>query len=182
MQYGRAGIAVTQPNLHTTRTEHESNGGLVTSEVLSNGITETRAYRTDNLLLKISFAPCQLAWQVQEFLELANLTYRDFASSDPLDAFSSQRVGTCGHWAGSRANSKTWAPVSQAHKGAGKLVGYEEASSLTFSWDFDNKMKSSDIDANGSANVTFKYDALGRRVPRTRGSSAVVYFQALSKR
>ena len=53
-----------------------------------------------------------------------------------------------------------------------------QASSLSFSWDFDNKMRSSDIDANGSADVTFEYDALGRRVARTQGSSAVVYFQA----
>ncbi|MCY2985682.1 MAG: RHS repeat-associated core domain-containing protein [Planctomycetota bacterium] len=53
-----------------------------------------------------------------------------------------------------------------------------QASSLFFSWDFDNKMKSSDIDANGSADVTFEYDALGRRVARTQGSTALVYFQA----
>jgi RHS repeat-associated protein len=53
-----------------------------------------------------------------------------------------------------------------------------QAAQIGFSWDFDNKMKSSDIDANGSADVTFEYDALGRRVARTQGSTAVVYFQA----
>ncbi len=53
-----------------------------------------------------------------------------------------------------------------------------QASSLSLTWDFDNKLKSSDIDNNASADVTFEYDALGRRVARTEGSSAVVYFQA----
>ncbi len=49
---------------------------------------------------------------------------------------------------------------------------------LGLNWDFDNKLKSADSDNNGSADVTFEYDALGRRVARTQGSSAVVYFQA----
>ena len=53
-----------------------------------------------------------------------------------------------------------------------------QAAQIGFTWDFDNKMKSSDIDANGSADVTFEYDALGRRVARTEGFNAVVYFQA----
>ena len=53
-----------------------------------------------------------------------------------------------------------------------------QAAQLAFGWDFDNKLKSSDIDNNGSADVTFEYDALGRRVARTEGSTAVVYFQA----
>jgi RHS repeat-associated protein len=53
-----------------------------------------------------------------------------------------------------------------------------QAAQLAFTWDYDNKLKSSDIDNNGSADVTFEYDALGRRVARTEGSNAVVYFQA----
>ena len=53
-----------------------------------------------------------------------------------------------------------------------------QAAQLGFSWDFDNRMKSSDIDANGSADVTFEHDALGRQIGRTQGSTAVVYVQA----
>ncbi len=53
-----------------------------------------------------------------------------------------------------------------------------QAAQLAFTWDYDNKLKSTDIDNNGSADVTFEYDALGRRVARTEGSNAVVYFQA----
>ncbi len=36
------------------------------------------------------------------------------------------------------------------------------------SYDFDNKLKSADVDNNGSNDVTFQYDALGRRVARSR--------------
>ncbi len=53
-----------------------------------------------------------------------------------------------------------------------------QSSPLALTWDYDNKLKSSDIDNNGSADVTFEYDALGRRVARTEGSNAEVYFQA----
>ncbi len=38
-------------------------------------------------------------------------------------------------------------------------------------------MKSADIDGNGSPDVTFEFNALGRRVARTQGSDAVVYYQ-----
>lgn len=46
-----------------------------------------------------------------------------------------------------------------------------------YTWDFDNKMKSADIDGNGMSDVTFEYDALGRRVARTQGTDAVVFYQ-----
>jgi len=44
-------------------------------------------------------------------------------------------------------------------------------------WDSDNKLRSADIDANGTADVNFQYNALGRRVARTGSGSAVVYVQ-----
>ncbi len=46
-------------------------------------------------------------------------------------------------------------------------------------WDYDNKMRSADIDGNGSADVSFEYDALGRRVARTQVANAVVDFHGL---
>jgi RHS repeat-associated protein len=48
---------------------------------------------------------------------------------------------------------------------------------LNLSWDFDNKLRSADIDANGSADVNFQYDALGRRVARTGTGGSVVFVQ-----
>ncbi len=43
--------------------------------------------------------------------------------------------------------------------------------------DLDNKLKSADVDNNGSNDVTFQYDALGRRVARQGTSGSFVYVQ-----
>jgi RHS repeat-associated protein len=51
------------------------------------------------------------------------------------------------------------------------------ASSLALTWDFENKMKTADIGNNSSVDVTYKWDALGRRVYRDDGTSAFVYVQ-----
>jgi YD repeat-containing protein len=48
---------------------------------------------------------------------------------------------------------------------------------LNLTWDSDNKLRSADIDANGTADVNFQYDALGRRVARTGTGGSVVYVQ-----
>lgn len=48
---------------------------------------------------------------------------------------------------------------------------------LNLTWDFGNKLMSADIDANGSADVSFQYDALGRRVARTGSSGSYVFVQ-----
>ena len=49
------------------------------------------------------------------------------------------------------------------------------ASSLTSVWDFDNRLISA---TTGSTTVSHQYDALGRRVARTSGSSTTIYVQA----
>ena len=51
------------------------------------------------------------------------------------------------------------------------------ASSLSLTWTFDNTLASSDIDANGTADVSFQYDALGRRVARIGTSGSFVFAQ-----
>ena len=43
--------------------------------------------------------------------------------------------------------------------------------------DFDNKLKSADVDNNGSNDVTFQYDALGRRIARQGTSGSFVHVQ-----
>ena len=46
---------------------------------------------------------------------------------------------------------------------------------LATTWDFDNRMVTADVGNNGSIEVSQKYDALGRRVSRTDGSTTTVY-------
>ena len=48
---------------------------------------------------------------------------------------------------------------------------------MNLTWDSDNKLRSADIDATGTADVNFQYDALGRRVARTGTGVSVVYVQ-----
>jgi YD repeat-containing protein len=45
-------------------------------------------------------------------------------------------------------------------------------------WDFDNQLKGVDITGDNLVDVTFEYDATGRRVARTEGSNAVVFIQS----
>jgi RHS repeat-associated protein len=48
---------------------------------------------------------------------------------------------------------------------------------MNLNWDSDNKLRSAEIDANGTADVNFQYDSLGRRVARSGTGGSVVYVQ-----
>ncbi len=52
------------------------------------------------------------------------------------------------------------------------------ATPLALTWDFDNQMKSADIDANGTADVTITYQVLGRLVTRSHSSGTWVFVQS----
>ena len=85
------------------------------------------------------------------------------------------------------ATSRTHGPTHKLTAIGANSLAYDAKGNLTqdtsrsptqnYVWDYDNKMRSADIDGNGSADVSFEYDALGRRVARTQGADAVVYFQ-----
>ncbi|MEZ6138097.1 MAG: hypothetical protein R3C53_24705 [Pirellulaceae bacterium] len=46
-------------------------------------------------------------------------------------------------------------------------------SSLLMNWDMDNRLSTADVGNNSSVDVTYKFDALGRRVYRDDGTTAV---------
>jgi RHS repeat-associated protein len=52
------------------------------------------------------------------------------------------------------------------------------ASSLLMSWDMDNRLSTADVGNNSSVDVTYKFDALGRRVYRDNGTTAEVFVQS----
>jgi RHS repeat-associated protein len=53
------------------------------------------------------------------------------------------------------------------------------APALNLVWDYDNKLKGADIDNTpATLEVTFNYDALGRRVSRSESGSTVIYLQS----
>ena len=51
-------------------------------------------------------------------------------------------------------------------------------SSLSLSWDFDNRLSSVDTNNDGVAEVFYQFDALGRRVGRTHESQTTVFVQS----
>ena len=48
---------------------------------------------------------------------------------------------------------------------------------LALSWDFDNRLTGADVDNDSTDDVTYQYDALGRRVQRHDGTTATVFIQ-----
>ena len=51
-------------------------------------------------------------------------------------------------------------------------------SSLSLSWDFDNRLSSADTNDDGVGEVFYQFDALGRRVGRTHESKTTVFVQS----
>jgi RHS repeat-associated protein len=49
---------------------------------------------------------------------------------------------------------------------------------LNLVWDFDNQLKSADVNADSIVDITYNYDALGRRISRLHSSGNRVYVQA----
>ncbi len=48
---------------------------------------------------------------------------------------------------------------------------------LSLSWDFDNRLTGVDVDDDSSDDVTYEYDALGRRVQRDDGTDETIFVQ-----
>ncbi|GIX00686.1 MAG: hypothetical protein KatS3mg111_4018 [Pirellulaceae bacterium] len=48
-------------------------------------------------------------------------------------------------------------------------VARPDNQALSLSWDFDNRMAAADVGADGQVEVTYQFDALGRRIARTDG-------------
>jgi len=58
------------------------------------------------------------------------------------------------------------------------LRGAAVTDDMTLNWHFDNRLASADTDNGGTADVTFGYDALGRRVRKTAATMDTVFVQA----
>jgi len=199
-----------------------------TSEVLGNGITETRAYRADNLLSTIGYSNTSIgdlayAWDANKnktaetiggamsgYGFTASGTTYDFedrltgyqraATSGSALLSQSWSLTTVGDWSSVTTNgtvqTRTHGPTHELLTAGGQSVTTDvkgnttllpstliptlnpQLSSLNLAYDFDNKMKTVDVDANSSVDVEYKYDALGRRVARVGSSGSLVYVQA----
>ncbi|MFO0180311.1 MAG: hypothetical protein ACK517_00880, partial [bacterium] len=58
----------------------------------------------------------------------------------------------------------------------GKLTERASRPALGLVWDFDNRLRGADTNGSpATQEVTFEYDALGRRVARSEAGNNVVY-------
>jgi len=209
----------------TVSTRSYDAGRRQTTDVLSNGITETRTYRNDNLLSAINYSNTSLGnmtytWDANKNktsesvtgvmsgygFTSAGTTY-DFedrltgfsraATSGPASLSQSWNLTAVGDWTSVTTNgtaqSRTHGPTHELLTAGGQNVATDVKGNITtlpanlrpagattamnLTWDSDNKLRSADIDANGTADVNFQYDALGRRVARTGTGGSVVFVQ-----
>ncbi|WP_235909042.1 RHS repeat-associated core domain-containing protein [Roseiconus nitratireducens] len=98
-----------------------------------------------------------------------------------------------GDWQSFTENSvvqnRTHGPAHELTAAAGQAVQHDAKGNITllpsslrpqpsaFTWDFDNRLKSADIGNNGTVEVEYEFDALGRRVARTESGSTTVFVQ-----
>jgi RHS repeat-associated protein len=98
-----------------------------------------------------------------------------------------------GDWQSFTENSvvqnRTHGPAHELTAAAGQAVQHDAKGNITllpsplrpqvsnFLWDFDNRLKSADVGNNGSVDVQYQFDALGRRVSRTASGSTTVFVQ-----
>jgi RHS repeat-associated protein len=119
------------------------------------------------------------------------------ATSGPALLSQSWSLTAVGDWTSVTTNgtaqSRTHGPTHELLTAGGQNVATDVKGNITtlpanlrptgattamnLTWDSDNKLRSADIDANGTADVNFQYDALGRRVARSGTGGSVVYVQ-----
>jgi RHS repeat-associated protein len=119
------------------------------------------------------------------------------ATSGPALLSQSWNLTTVGDWTSVTTNgtaqNRTHGPTHELLTAGGQNVATDVKGNITtlpanlrpagattalnLTWDSDNKLRSADIDANGTADVNFQYDALGRRCARSGTGGSVVYVQ-----
>ena len=119
------------------------------------------------------------------------------ATSGPALLSQSWNLTSVGDWTSVTTNgtaqNRTHGPTHELLTAGGQNVATDVKGNITtlpanlrpagattamnLTWDSDNKLWSADIDANGTADVNFQYDALGRRVARSGTGGSVVFVQ-----
>ena len=155
----------------------------MTSSSYNNGLAESPTYQNDNTLATITYTGAAIG----------NLVYTWDHTDNNLD--QSWNLSPVGDWTSTTQNStvqnRTHGPVHERLSAAGQSLTYDAkgnmtlipmslrpgTSPLSMSWDFNNKLRAADTNANGIDDVFYLWDALGRRVGRTTASTTTIYFQ-----
>ena len=122
--------------------------------------------------------------------------YQRTATSGPAQLAQTWSLTNVGDWSSVTTNgtsqARTHGPTHELLSAGGQAVTTDvkgnttvlpsnlthNSSPLSLSYDFDNKLRAVDVNNNGSVDVTFQYDALGRQVARVGSLGSLVYVQA----
>ncbi|MDX1926575.1 MAG: RHS repeat-associated core domain-containing protein [Pirellulaceae bacterium] len=217
---GRMTSSNSLSNTHRFRpTGRFSRSNQLLRTVENNGVSETRAYNTDNTLASISFTGASIGnltygWDANKnkTSEAIAGTMSNYGFTVPANGYDSEdrlvgfnrtsgltqswNLSPVGDWnsvtTNGTAQARTHGPTHELLTAGGQNVSTDakgnitlipsglrpNASSLSSVWDFDNRLNTADVGNNGSIDVTYKFDALGRRVFRDDGTTATIYVQA----
>ena len=185
-----------------------------------NGVSETRAYNTDNTLSSINYTGAPVGnltygWESNKNKTSESITgtmssygfdvgatgYDDedrlvnWQRSDTnLD--QSWNLSLVGDWNSFTENTcvqaRTHGPTHEMLTVAGQAATHDTKGNMTsipailrpgsnplaMTWGADNRLSSADIDNDSTADVSYKFDSLGRRVFRDDGTTATVFVQS----
>jgi RHS repeat-associated protein len=204
----------------TVDTRTFDDGGRMTSSAYNSGVSEARAYNTDNTLASIAFAGAPIGdlsytWDANKNKTSESITgvMSGYGFSIPTNGYDSEdrlvgynrndnnmsqtwNLSLVGDWnsvtTNGTAQSRTHGPTHELLSAAGENVTHDvkgnmtlipaslrpNATALKLNWDFDNRMSTADVGNDNSIDVTYKWDALGRRVYRDDSTTTEIYFQA----
>lgn len=163
--YNNAGqILTATQGTQTAQVTYDASGRPVTA-VFPNGITATYAYDNSSRGVGISYS--------RNLVAIGNLTY----SYDALN----RRVGVGGSLAGTvlpaTITSATYDSLNQIASWNGTSFSYDTDGHLTsdgqsaYSWNARGQL----VGISGSANASFAYDSLGRRINKIVGSANTAF-------
>ena len=106
----------------------------------------------------------------------------------------SWNLSKVGDWNSTTVNGTTenrmHDPVHQLTQQGTNLVAHDRKGNLTrkagdaadrYGWDYNNQLLTADTDVDGTADVTFAYDALGRRTAKATSTATTVYVSAMNQ-
>ena len=184
------------------------DGGRLYQSAFNNGITETWAYRLDNLVSSITIPGVETRSYTYDANKnvtgesisgtLANYGWSTGTSGyDDEDRLvnweradtnddRSWTLSLVGNWSSYIQNAttenRTYGDAHELTAVDSTSLSYDVNGNLTedqlgqlYSWDADDQLTAVDTDGDSTDDVTYAYDALGRRVSRTDSSQTTYY-------
>ena len=213
-------LATINAGTTTIDTRTYDDGGRMLTSAYNNGVSETRAYNTDNTLSSINYTGAPVGDLTYGWDDNKNKTSESITgtmsgygfdvgatgyddedrlvnwnrSDNNLD--QAWNLSLVGDWNSITENTstqnRTHGPTHEMLTAAGQAATHDTKGNMTsipavlrpgsnplsMNWDADNRLTSADIDNDSTADVSYKFDALGRGVFRDDGTTATIFVQS----